>query len=328
MNISKVIKISSSLPILLTTISAGVVCTNISCIRNSSASNKEDISSIHTDTIAYSDSSDIEFVADIDDSPCYPVCNAPEDLQEFMQSSEHSDLYAQGILPGMLDKAPEYVSELLKNEHPGFIIVDKSRMKVIYYDKYGSAVKTYGMACAKNFGTKHSKGDSRTPEGFFHVEGVYNSTDWLFTDDDGVTSPKKGQFGPRFIRLLIPGTTQIGIHGTCAPWSIGGRSSHGCIRIKNENILELVELVEKGMPVIIVPGRKDMEQNILDGVEIPWIPSYKGAKEPRIQPRKEIVDPAPTDSICTQDTIPQENKELIQKSDTIILESNEIIGNF
>ena len=71
-----------------------------------------------------------------------------------------------------------------------------------------------------------------------------------------------------------------------------------------------------------------MEQNILDGVEIPWIPSYKGAKEPWIQRKKDDVATAPTDSICTQDTIAQENKELIQESDTIILESNEIIGNF
>lgn len=328
MNISKVIKKSLCLPILLITISAGILCTNISCIRNTSVSNKECISSKHTDTIASADSSDIEIANDIEDIPSYPDSNTPEGLQEFMLSSEHSDLYAQGILPQMVDKAPEYVSELLRNEHPGFIIVDKSRMKVIYYDKYGAAEKTYGMACAKNYGTKHGKGDSRTPEGFFYVEGVYDSTDWLFTDDDGVTSPKKGQFGPRFIRLLIPGTTQIGIHGTCAPWSIGGRSSHGCIRIKNENILELVELVEKGMPVIVVPGRKDMEQNILDGVEIPWIPSYKGAKEPWIQRKKDDVATAPTDSICTQDTIAQENKELIQESDTIILESNEIIGNF
>lgn len=328
MNISKVIKKSLCLPILLITISAGILCTNISCIRNTSVSNKECISSKHADTIASADSSDIEIANDIEDIPSYPDSNTPEVLQEFMNSSEHSDLYAQGILPQMVDKAPEYVSELLRNEHPGFIIVDKSRMKVIYYDKYGAAVKTYGMACAKNYGTKHGKGDSRTPEGFFYVEGVYDSTDWLFTDDDGVTSPKKGQFGPRFIRLLIPGTTQIGIHGTCAPWSIGGRSSHGCVRIKNENILELVELVEKGMPVIVVPGRKDMEQNILDGVEIPWIPSYKGAKEPWIQQKKDDVATAPTDSICTQDTIAQENKELIQESDTIILESNEIIGNF
>ena len=68
------------------------------------------------------------------------------------------------------------------------------------------------MACAKNYGTKHKKADSRTPEGFFEVEGIYNSTDWLYTDDDGVTSKKKGQFGPRFIRLKIPVTSQIGIH--------------------------------------------------------------------------------------------------------------------
>ena len=136
------------------------------------------------------------------------------------------------------------------------------------------------MACAKNYGSKHQKADSRTPEGFFSAQGVYDSTDWLFTDDNGVTSKKRGQFGPRFIRLRTPVTSQIGIHGTCAPWSIGARCSHGCIRITNEQIMELVEYVEVGMPIIVSPGLKDTKVNMAEGYDIPWIstngkPIYK-----------------------------------------------------
>lgn len=195
----------------------------------------------------------------------------PEEMLEAMRNSGNWDLYSEGILPRMAKDVPAYCKKLLKNEHPGFIVVDKARMKVILFDKYGRQEKIYGMACAKNYGTKHKKADSRTPEGFFSVEGVYDSTDWLFTDDNGVTSKKKGQFGPRFIRLSIPTTSQIGIHGTCAPWSIGARASHGCIRITNENILELVELVEPGMPVIVSPGSKDMKVNLDEGYDIPAI---------------------------------------------------------
>ena len=152
-----------------------------------------------------------------------------------------------------------------------------------------------------------------------------SSEDWLFTDDDGYTSPKKGQFGPKFIRIRIPVTSQIGIHGTSAPWSIGGRSSHGCIRIKNENILELAELVEPGMPVIIVPGKKDMKVNLEEGSETIWIPSVRNQKRPLSDKEKMELKAdtlkidkdlktdsvsVPKDTIPMADTIPAEIKEV------------------
>lgn len=186
----------------------------------------------------------------------------------YMRHSADSDKYASGILPQMADESLNYTTKLLNSKYDNFIIVDKGRMKVVLYDRYGREVKTYGMACAVNYGTKHKRSDMRTPEGFFSIKRIQNSTDWLYTDDNGVTSPKKGQYGPRFIRLDTPVTGSIGIHGTCAPWSIGGRRSHGCIRIKNEDILELSELVEPGMPVIVSPGKRDMAVNRQEGVTV------------------------------------------------------------
>lgn len=211
------------------------------------------------------------------------------EMIDFMRDSGDWDRYSQGILPKMTVDAPEYAQKLLNNTHDGFVVVDKQRMKVILFDRYGVAIKTYGMCCARNYGTKHKRADSRTPEGFFEVEGKYDSTEWLFTDDNGRTSKKKGQFGPRFIRIKTPVSSQIGIHGTCAPWSIGGRSSHGCIRITNENILELVDLVETGMPVIITPGRRDIAVNEREGYYIPSISTVPGEENPA-SPRKETPE--------------------------------------
>lgn len=128
----------------------------------------------------------------------------------------------------------------------------------------------------------------------------------MFTDDNGVTSKVKGQFGPRFIRLKIPTTSQIGIHGTCAPWSIGNRCSHGCIRITNENILELVEFVEVGMPIIVNPGRKDILVNMRDSIDVKWITidnrPIKVTKPEEIIPLKKddtIIDSVVMDSVST-----------------------------
>ncbi len=194
-----------------------------------------------------------------------------DEALEYMKKSIHADKYSEGILPQMADDCLPYATKLLNSPYQRFIVVDKHRMRVILFDKYGREEKSYRMACAKNYGSKHQKADSRTPEGFFSAQGVYDSTDWLFTDDNGKTSKIKGQFGPRFIRLKTPITSQIGIHGTCAPWSIGARCSHGCIRIKNEQILELIEYVEVGMPIIVSPSLKDTKVNMAEGYDIPWI---------------------------------------------------------
>jgi hypothetical protein len=48
-----------------------------------------------------------------------------------------------------------------------------------------------------------------------------------------------------------PGGGYIGIHGTNQPYLIPGRPSHGCIRMKNRDILRLGRLMRVGTPVTI-----------------------------------------------------------------------------
>jgi lipoprotein-anchoring transpeptidase ErfK/SrfK len=47
------------------------------------------------------------------------------------------------------------------------------------------------------------------------------------------------------------GDGQIGIHGTNDPTSIGQAVSHGCIRVTNDVITQLADLVPLGTPVVI-----------------------------------------------------------------------------
>ena len=236
-----------------------------------------------------------------------------QEALDYMQNSPYREKYEAGILPRMARENLPYTNKLLNSTYSRFLVVDKGKMKVQVYDCYGRKEIEYGIACAKNFGTKHEKGDSRTPEGFFSVEGIYDSTDWLFTDDNGVTSPKKGQFGPRFIRLRIPTTSQIGIHGTCAPWSIGSRASHGCIRVTNENILKLVEIVEVGMPVIVNPGSRDMRVNLEEGYDVPYITTDD---RPIKIPKDIRKDTTNVDSI-PMDTVPAQVIEAVDTTTTV-----------
>ena len=194
-----------------------------------------------------------------------------QEALDYMSSSPNAAAYAEGILPQMASDELSYATKLLNNQYDKFLIIDKQLMRVGLFDRYGREILSYGIACARNYGTKHKKADSRTPEGFFSVEGIYNSTDWLFTDDNGHTSKRKGQFGPRFIRIKNPVSTQIGLHGTCSPGSIGSRGSHGCIRVTNDHILELVKYVTPGMPVIISPSKRDQQVNEKEGYKVAMI---------------------------------------------------------
>lgn len=200
----------------------------------------------------------------------YIELSSMNDLNEFIDHSPHKEEYRKGIIPAVARTDIGYAEVLVNNPHHLFLIVDKGRMKVVLYSRYGEKLDEIGMCCGRNYGNKRKKGDMRTPEGIFKVVGVFDSTEWLFTDDNGYTSPKKGQYGPRFIRLSVPGGG-IGIHGTGAPWSIGHRLSHGCIRVTNENILHLADIVEKDMPVIVSPGSRDVSRNLKEGVVVPRI---------------------------------------------------------
>lgn len=48
-----------------------------------------------------------------------------------------------------------------------------------------------------------------------------------------------------------PGGGIVGIHGTNAPGLIPGRVSHGCIRLRNADILRLARVLPLGAPVVV-----------------------------------------------------------------------------
>ncbi len=51
----------------------------------------------------------------------------------------------------------------------------------------------------------------------------------------------------------MPGFRDIGIHGTPFPESIGSRATEGCIRLNNQDIVDLKNRVKLGTVVIITP---------------------------------------------------------------------------
>ena len=60
-----------------------------------------------------------------------------------------------------------------------------------------------------------------------------------------------GPENPLGARALYIGETEYRIHGTTQPWSIGRAVSSGCIRMMNDEVIDLFDRVEVGARVIV-----------------------------------------------------------------------------
>ena len=133
-----------------------------------------------------------------------------------------------------------------------FIVIDKQAFKLTLVDEAGQPIKEYGISCAINYGPKKVRGDHKTPEGTFKINELLNAKGLTHDFKDG-KGPVKDAYGPWFLRLDVPGFWDIGIHGTPFPESIGTRATEGCIRLRNEDILDLKPRIKLGTVVIILP---------------------------------------------------------------------------
>ena len=61
-----------------------------------------------------------------------------------------------------------------------------------------------------------------------------------------------GPENPLGARALYLGSTLYRIHGTNQPWTIGGAVSSGCIRMRNEDVVDLYNRVPVGATVIVI----------------------------------------------------------------------------
>jgi lipoprotein-anchoring transpeptidase ErfK/SrfK len=114
-------------------------------------------------------------------------------------------------------------------------------MKLSQYNFKGELLQQSAIATGKSYGNKSKIGDLRTPEGIFNISEVVDASDWKHDFKDDSLGEIAGAYGPFFIRLDVPGQKGIGIHGTHDNNSLGTRASEGCIRLKNEDLEQLVK---------------------------------------------------------------------------------------
>ena len=125
-------------------------------------------------------------------------------------------------------------------------------------DRDTNLLAIYPVCIARNKGQKERKGDNRTPESYpgkpFSISQIQDASDWHHDFGDGRGSILA--YGHWFMRLVTPGFSGIGIHGSTNNREsiITGRGSEGCIRLLDEDLIHLKEnYAQVGTHVIILP---------------------------------------------------------------------------
>lgn len=128
---------------------------------------------------------------------------------------------------------PFIICHLFRIEYSEVISVEYSLVlslsqRKMHLKKMGQVIKSYPVGIGKSA--------TPTPPGHYKIQSK-------------VPNPG-GVFGAMWMGLSLP---DYGIHGTNNPQSIGKQVSKGCIRMHNQDVLELSKIVPVGTTITIHP---------------------------------------------------------------------------
>jgi lipoprotein-anchoring transpeptidase ErfK/SrfK len=143
---------------------------------------------------------------------------------------------------------PEVTTEELAEKYPAILVVDRPNFRLMLYKNLKLA-KTYSVAIGAV--------GLETPAGLYHVQNKAVNPAWTMPNSDWVAPGDRGK--------VIPGGVPenplkarwmgifdgAGIHGTDNDASIGSAASHGCVRMRIPDVIELYDEVPVGAPVYI-----------------------------------------------------------------------------
>ena len=171
----------------------------------------------------------------------------------------------------ILEKAKDYISE--NYSELLFVSIENQKM---YHIKEGTIVKKY-IISSSEYGTGSEAGSNKTPLGLHKVKekygaktpingtiigrGFYGRIATIYKDKqksktDDITSrifwleglekgKNKGEGIDSYKRYIY-------IHGTSEEGRLGTPASHGCIRMKNNEVIDLYKTIEIGTLVLIL----------------------------------------------------------------------------
>ena len=134
-------------------------------------------------------------------------------------------------------------------EAPGTLVIDTPHTFLYYVLGNGKAIR-YGIGVGR---------EGFTWSGVKSIERKAEWPDWYPPPEMVARQPylprmtSGGPGNPLGARAMYIAGTQYRIHGTNAPSTIGRHVSSGCIRLANEDVIDLYDRVQIGAKVIVLP---------------------------------------------------------------------------
>ena len=150
-----------------------------------------------------------------------------------------------GIVYGII---PREVVDYPSAHAAGTIIVNTAQRRLYYVLGGGRAVR-YGIAVGM---------EGAAWSGVSSVSAKREWPDWTPPDDmlrrrpDLPRHMEGGPENPLGARAMYLGSTLYRIHGSNEPWTIGTAVSSGCIRMRNEDVIDLYDRVKVGAKVVVI----------------------------------------------------------------------------
>ncbi|TIQ24384.1 MAG: L,D-transpeptidase, partial [Mesorhizobium sp.] len=149
---------------------------------------------------------------------------------------------------------PEFRRQIVVDptgEQPGTIVVH-SQERLLYLVQPGGDAIRYGVGIGKEgfrwSGRANIQYGKEWPTWTPPAEMIARKPElvkWQAGQPGGLDNPLGA-------RALYLGSTLYRIHGTNQPWTIGGAVSSGCIRMRNEDVVDLYERVDVGTTVVVM----------------------------------------------------------------------------
>ncbi|TKA94199.1 L,D-transpeptidase [Cereibacter changlensis] len=176
---------------------------------------------------------------------------------------------------------PKWLSERNKrrevdywtDEKPGTIIVDPFA-RYLYLVEPNNRAMRYGVAVGEE--GRGFSGEATIP--FTREWPRWTPTQNMIKEDPEQYGPVAGgmegglqnPLGARTLYLFRGGKdTFYRIHGTANPWSIGQATSAGCIRLYNQDIVDLHERVKPGAHVVVLTEAETGKGTVPPGTPLP-----------------------------------------------------------
>jgi lipoprotein-anchoring transpeptidase ErfK/SrfK len=134
------------------------------------------------------------------------------------------------------------------NQEPGTIIIDTPKRFLFLVEGNGKAMR-YGIGVGRPgftwAGEKSITAKREWPDWHPPIEMIERRPDLPRFMAGGPDNP----LGARAMYL---GSTLYRIHGSNEPWTIGTNVSSGCIRMRNEDVIDLYDRVKVGTKVLVI----------------------------------------------------------------------------